>query len=166
MEPIPETRYAPAADGGQIAYQVAGSGPTLVLGFNPVAVIDVMWEEPRFVRFLDRLSSFTRHAWFDLRGTGSSSPLPGGEARIMEITVDDMVAVLDALGEERAVMLGMVGQPALLFAATHPPRTTALVLFDPSARFRSDIGYAGRGRDQVEQWLAMIEREWGTGVLA
>jgi class 3 adenylate cyclase len=120
----------------------------------------------RFVRFLDGLSSFTRHAWFDLRGTGSSSPLPGGEPRLMEISVDDMVAVLDAIGEERAVMLGMVGHPALLLAATHPARTTALVLFDPSARFRSDIGYAGLDHEQIETHLAMIEREWGTGVLA
>jgi class 3 adenylate cyclase len=136
-----------------------------MLGFNPLAVIDVMWEEPRFVRFLDRLSSFSHHVWFDPRGTGSSSPLPGGEARIAELS-DDMVAVLGALGEERAVILGMTGEPALLFAATHPARTTALVLFDPRARWRSDIGYAGLDRGQVEKFLAMIEREWGTGVLA
>src|SRR5690242_18503074 len=71
--PIPETRYAQAVDGGQVAYQVAGSGPTLMLGFNALAGIDVMREEPRFVRFLDRLSSFTRHAWFDPRNQGSSS---------------------------------------------------------------------------------------------
>ncbi len=61
MEPIPETRYAEAVEGAQVAYQVAGSGPVLLLGFNATAGIDVMGEEPRFVRFLDRLSSFSRH---------------------------------------------------------------------------------------------------------
>ena len=68
MEPTPETRYAQSADGGQVAYQVAGSGPTLMLAFSPFTVIDVMWEEPSLVRFFDRLSGFTRHAWFDPRG--------------------------------------------------------------------------------------------------
>jgi hypothetical protein len=61
VEPIPETRYAQRRDGAQVAYQVAGSGPILMLGFSGLATIEVMWEEPRYVRFLDRLSSFSRH---------------------------------------------------------------------------------------------------------
>jgi pimeloyl-ACP methyl ester carboxylesterase len=125
-----------------------------------------MWEEPRFVRFLDRLSSFTRHAWFDPRGAGSSSPLPDRGARIHETFTDDMVTVLDAVGEERAIVLGLAPEPAILFAATYPARTRALVLFDPSARWRLDRGYAGLSADEVEQLLATLEREWGTGVLS
>jgi class 3 adenylate cyclase len=162
--PIPETRYAQAVDGGQVAYQVAGSGPTLMLGFFHFAVIDVMWEEPSVVRFLDRLSAFTRQAWFDPRGAGSSGSLPSGGQRQMESVTDDLVTVLDALGEERCILLGIPAHPALVFAATHPARTAALALFEPTARVRSDDGYAGPDNDQVERLLARLEREWGTGV--
>jgi class 3 adenylate cyclase len=164
VEPIPETRYAQAVDGGQVAYQVAGSGPTLMLGFYPFAGIDVMWEEPRFVGFLDRLSLFTRHAWFDPRNHGSSSR-PVGESMV-ETVVDDMIAVLDALGEERAAVLGMAAGASLLFAATHPARTTALVLFDVTARFRKADTYARLDQDEIDETMATIEREWGTGVLS
>jgi class 3 adenylate cyclase len=153
-------------DGGQVAYQVAGSGPTLTLGFVNVAVIDVMWEEPTLVRFLDRLSSFTRHAWFDPRGSGSSGSLPSGEQRTVGSVTDDLVAVLDALGEERCILLGLPAHPALVFAATHPARTAALALFEPTARVRSDGAYAGPDNDQVERMLARLEREWGTGVVS
>jgi class 3 adenylate cyclase/pimeloyl-ACP methyl ester carboxylesterase len=166
VEPIPETQYAQTLDGGQVAYQVAGSGATLMLGFHPLVGIDVMWEEPTVVRFLDRLSAFTRHAWFDPRGQGSSSSLPAGQARIVETHADDLVAVLDALGEERCIVVGLPAPPALVFAATHPARTAAVVLFDPVARFRSDNDYAGFDDDQVEETLAIIEREWGTGVVS
>jgi hypothetical protein len=89
VEPTPETRYAQTADGGQVAYQVAGSGPTLMLGFSPLAVIDLMWEEPTIARFLDRLSAFTRHAWFDPRGAGSSSSRPSGRTDQVESVTDD-----------------------------------------------------------------------------
>jgi pimeloyl-ACP methyl ester carboxylesterase len=152
--------------GGLVAYQVAGSGPTLTLGFQPQAVIDVMWEQPALVRFLDRLSSFTRHAWFDTRGNGSSSSLPGGRQRVIETTADDMVTVLDALAEERAVVLGLAAGPSLLFVATHPARTAAPVLFDLTARLRGNDGYAGLDRGEVDRFVATIEREWGTGVLS
>jgi class 3 adenylate cyclase/pimeloyl-ACP methyl ester carboxylesterase len=166
VEPIPETRYVQAVDGARIAYQVAGSGPVLLLGFTVMPGIDMMWEDPSFVRLLDRLSSFSRHVWFDARGHSSSSSLPGREARITETTADDMATVLGALGEEPVVVLGLTSLPALLFAATHPARTAALVLVDPTARFRSDDGYPGFDDDQVEQGLAMIEREWGTGAMS
>jgi hypothetical protein len=104
--------------------RIRSPGPTLTLGFYPPAGIDLMWEQPSLVRFFDRLSSFTRHAWYDPRGNStSSSPLPGGQPRIVETNVDDMVTVLDALGEERGVILGLAAGPSLLFAATHPART-------------------------------------------
>ena len=164
MEPTPETRYAQTADGGQVAYQVAGSGPTLMLGFSPLTVIDVMWEEPTIARFLDRLSAFTRHAWFDPRGAGSSSLRRSGRTDQVEGVSDDMVTVLDALGEERCILLRLPAQPALVFAATYPARTAGLALFNPTARIRSDTGYAGLDEEQVEQTVATIEHEWGTGV--
>jgi class 3 adenylate cyclase len=163
VEPIPETRYAQALDGGQVAYQVAGSGPVPILGFTVMPGIEMMWEEPRFVRFLDRLSSFGSHAWFDPRGFGSSSSLLGGEVHVVERITDDMVTVLDALGQERTALLGLTSLAALLFAATHPSRTTALVLVNPTARYRCDDGYPGFDHDEVERGLAMLEREWGSG---
>jgi class 3 adenylate cyclase len=166
VEPIPETRYAQALDGGQVAYHVAGSGPILMLGFNALADIDLMWEEPTHARVLDRLSSFCRHAWFDARGSGSSGSLPTGETRIWGTVADDMVTLLDALGEERAVLLGLTPLAALFFAATYPARTTALVLVDATARYRADDSYAGFDDEHVEQGLPMVEREWGTGAMS
>jgi class 3 adenylate cyclase/pimeloyl-ACP methyl ester carboxylesterase len=163
MEPIPETRYVQAPDGARIAYQVVGSGPVLLLGYTVMPGIDMMWEESGFVRLLDRLSSFSRHVWFDARGHSSSSSLPSGQSRITETITDNMATVLGALGDEPAVVLGLTGLPALLFAATHPSRMSALVLVDPSARFREDDGYPGFDDDQVDRGVAMIEREWGTG---
>jgi pimeloyl-ACP methyl ester carboxylesterase len=163
VEPIPDTQYAVATHGARIAYQVVGSGPVLLLGYTVMPGIDMMWEESAFVRLLERLSLFSRHVWFDARGHSSSSLFPSGEARITETITDNMATVLGALGDEPAVVLGVTGLPALLFAATHPTRTSALVLVDPSARFRCDDGYPGFEDDQVEQGLAMIEREWGSG---
>ena len=84
MEPIPETRYAQGVDGGQVAYQVVGSGPIPMIAFNPLVTIDLMWEDPRFVRFLERLASFSRLVWFDPRGVGSSASFPRGEGRVVE----------------------------------------------------------------------------------
>src|SRR5215218_6458201 len=81
VEPIQETRYALGADGGQIAYQIVGSGP-MMIGFNPLVTIDVMWEEPTVVRFLERLASFSRLVWFDPRGAGSSASFLRGEGRV------------------------------------------------------------------------------------
>src|SRR5262245_15887129 len=164
--PIPDTRYADCVDGGQVAYQVMGAGPLQMLCFNGLVTIDAMWEEPRFVQFLDRLSTFVRHIWFDPRGVGSSSPLPKDEPRIVTRVADDMVTVLDALGEERSIVFGMTSPPAVLFAATHPSRTSALVLLDASALFRADDGYPGLDDGEVDRILAAIEREWGNGILA
>jgi len=93
---VPETRYAQGVDGGQVAYQVAGAGPILMLSFDGLVRIEVMWEEPRFVRFLDRLSSFGRHVWFDPRGNGASSSIARADGRVIETIGEDMVAVLRA----------------------------------------------------------------------
>lgn len=163
---VTETGYAQAADGPQIAYAAAGSGPLHILGFQPLVPVELMWDEPRSARFFEGLSSFSRHVWFDSRGHGSSGSVPGGEGRIAESVTDDMLAVLNTLGEERTVALSFARPaPALLFAATYPSRTQALVLVDPSARLRADDGYAGLDNDQVEAVLAMIERDWGTGAV-
>src|SRR6516162_2608718 len=101
----PETRYAETAV-GRIAYQVVGDGPLDVLvTHSPVFPIDLMWDEPSLVRFLDRLSSFSRHVWFDPRGRGASDPLPHVEERFAEAMADDMLALVDHLGLEKVALV-------------------------------------------------------------
>jgi class 3 adenylate cyclase len=138
---VPETRYALVQGGGRVAYQAVGDGPVDVLvNRPPLFPVDMMWEEPRVVRFLDRLSSFCRHVWFDPRGTGASDWIAHTEGRLVESFMDDMVAVADDLGCERVAILGL-NVPSVLFVAAHPDRTTGLVLADASARFRVADGY-------------------------
>jgi class 3 adenylate cyclase len=162
---VPETVYAKAS-GGSVAYQVVGAGPPDVLVIKPTFFpVDLMWDEPRFVRFLNGLSSFSRHIWFDPRGMGSSDPIAPVEGRLIESHVDDMIVLLDELGCERVVVLGAaVGPPALQFAATHPERTSALVLINPNARFRRADDYPqGLAEENVEAFLAARADVWGTG---
>jgi class 3 adenylate cyclase len=127
--------------------------------------VDLMWEEPRLVRFLNGLSSFSRHIWFDPRGTGSSDPIAPVEGRLIESVVDDMIAVLDDLGCERVVVLGaLAGPTGMQFAATHPERTSALVLIHPSARFRRANDHPeGLAEEDSEALLSAIRDGYGTG---
>jgi class 3 adenylate cyclase len=163
---VPETVYAQSS-GGRIAYQVVGAGPPDVLATKPPWIpVDLMWDEPRLVRFLNGLSSFSRHIWFDIRGTGSSDPIALVEGRLVESTVDDMVAVLDELGCERVVVLGAFGQPALQFAAVHPDRTSALVLINPSARVpRAEDYPEGLADEDIGALLATVRDRYGSGVV-
>jgi class 3 adenylate cyclase len=162
---VPETVYAKSG-GGSVGYQVLGTGPPDVLALKPAFLpVDLMWDEPTLVRFLNGLSSFSRHIWFDARGTGSSDPIAPVEGRLLESVVDDMIAVLDELGCERVVVLAASnGPPALQFAATHPERTSALVLINPTARFRRADDYPqGLADEQSEADLAAVRDRWGTG---
>jgi pimeloyl-ACP methyl ester carboxylesterase len=142
---VPQTRYATVEGGGQVAYQAGGESPVDVLVTAPsIFPVDMRWEEPRVARFLDRLSSFCRHVWFDPRGTGASDSIPHEEGRMTDSYVDDMLAVVDDVGCEPVAILGLSFPVGVLFAATHPDRTTALVLADTSARpHRADDYPAG-----------------------
>jgi class 3 adenylate cyclase len=164
----PETVYAESS-AGRVAYQVVGAGSPDVLAVKgPFLPLDLMWDEPRLVRFLNGLSSFSRHIWFDSRGTGSSDPIAPVEGRLIESVVDDMIAVLDELGCERVIVLGAsAGQAALQFATTHPERTSALVLVNPGARMRRADDYPeGVSDEAVEAALATVRDRWGTGEMA
>src|SRR5690349_17988303 len=124
---IPETRYA-QSDGVNIAYQTLGEGPIdLVVVPGWVSNLDVFWEQPAVESFYRRLASFSRLILFDKRGTGLSDrvALPS-----LEIRMDDVRAVLDAVGSERAALIGYSegGPMSALFAATYPDRTSALVM--------------------------------------
>ncbi len=125
---IPKTRWATTVDGADIAYQEIGKGPlTLVVIHGWISHLDLYWEQPRFVRFMRRLSAQMRVLHFDKRGTGMSDRF----ARVpdLETRMDDLRAVMDAAGVERAALLGwgFGGPPsALFFAATQPDRTIAV----------------------------------------
>ena len=160
----PDSAYAETS-GGRIGYQVVGAGPPDLLATTPPFLpIDLMWDEPRFVRFLNGLSSFGRHIWFDPRGVGSSDPIAPVEGRVIESVVDDMIGVLDELGCERVIVLGAASHPAVQFATTHPERTSALVLINPGARFRRADDYPeGVSDEVVEAVPALVRDRWGTG---
>src|SRR6266581_8148142 len=125
----PETRYAKSGD-VHIAYQVVGSGPVdLVLIPGLFTHVEHQWEEPSFARFLGRLASFSRLIVFDARGAGLSDQAP--ELPPMEEQIDDLLAVLDAVGSSSAAILGLsqAGPMAILFAASYPERTQAIALY-------------------------------------
>jgi class 3 adenylate cyclase/pimeloyl-ACP methyl ester carboxylesterase len=153
---VPETRFA-ESPGGRIAYQVVGDGPIDVLvSHAPLFPIDLMWDEPSLVRFVDRLSTFSRHVWFDPRGRGASDPLPHVEERFAETIVDDMLALLDHLGWKQVALVGD-SPHQLLFAASHPERTKALVMLNAGTRVGTFRGLP------TAEILAQMYRTWGTG---
>ncbi|MGH6894349.1 MAG: adenylate/guanylate cyclase domain-containing protein [Dongiaceae bacterium] len=158
----PPVRYAKSGP-LSIAYQVTGSGPrdlVLISGF--VSHLDVDWAEPRHAYFLERLGSFSRLIRFDKRGTGLSDR-PGGLPNL-EMRMDDVRAVMDAAGSERAVLFGYSeGSPmAILFAATYPARTAALVLYGSFARRLWSEDYPwGKNVEERARYAAEIESDWG-----
>ena len=131
----PDTRYAKSGD-VHIAYQVFGEGSVNLVFAPPfVSNIENYWDEPEFARWLLRLGSYARVVMFDKRGTGMSdrvAEVPGLDERM-----DDLRAVMDAVGMERAALMGVSegGPLTALFAATYPERVDALVLYGSFARF-------------------------------
>ncbi len=122
MTTVPETKYAKSGN-FHIAYQAIGTGPfDLVFMHGWISHIEHMWEEPRMARFLDRLASFARLIVLDKRGTGMSDPVPLDRLPNLEERMDDLRAVMDAVGSERAALMGAseAGALSLLFAATYP----------------------------------------------
>jgi pimeloyl-ACP methyl ester carboxylesterase len=141
----PETKYARSGD-VNIAYQVIGDAPLdLVFVMGWVSHLDYFWREPSFARFLLRLSSFARLILFDKRGTGLSDRVPNNELPTLEQRMDDVRAVMDAAGSERAALCGVSegGPMCSLFAATYPERTVALVMIGTYAKRIRDADYPG-----------------------
>jgi class 3 adenylate cyclase len=159
-----ETRYAKSG-GLSIAYQVVGSGPIdLVVIPIWVSHLEYAWEEPSLARFYRRLSSFSRLILFDKRGTGLSDRVADADLPTLEERMDDVGAVMDAVGSERAALFGMHegGAMAALFAATHPERVSALVAFGMFASRLEAPDYPwGWTADRRGEWLAEVERTWG-----
>ncbi|MCA1849649.1 MAG: alpha/beta fold hydrolase, partial [Acidobacteria bacterium] len=133
---VPETKYARSGD-VNIAYQVIGDAPLdLVFVMGWVSHLEYFWTEPSFARFLRRLASFSRLILFDKRGTGLSDRVPVAELPTLEQRMDDVRAVLDAVGSERAALCGVSegGPMSALFAATYPEKTLALVMIGTYAK--------------------------------
>jgi class 3 adenylate cyclase len=129
----PDTRYAKSGD-VHIAYQTVGEGPDLIYCSGLFSNLDVMWEEPRWAHLLGRMASFARLTVFDMRGVGVSDR--GSEIPILERQRDDLGAVMDAVGMESGIVFGVAraGSMSMLFAATHPQRTQALLLYAPTVK--------------------------------
>jgi pimeloyl-ACP methyl ester carboxylesterase len=165
MSARPETEYTKSGD-VHIAYQVTGHGPldlVWVPGF--VSHLEYQWEYPGSARSLERLASFSRLIRFDKRGTGLSdrdSAIPTLEQRM-----EDVRAVMDAVGSKRAALLGISegGPMSCLFAATYPGRTTALILYGSFARRAWAPDYPfGRTEAEWAEAMARLEHEWGKPV--
>jgi pimeloyl-ACP methyl ester carboxylesterase/DNA-binding CsgD family transcriptional regulator len=161
---VPETRYAKSGD-VRIAYQVIGHGP-LDLVFVPgfMSNLDVQWDDPGFAHLLNRLGTFTRLILLDKRGTGLSDRVDNHHLPTLETRMDDVRAVMDAVGSGRAALLGASegGPMSILFAATYPQRTRALILYGAYAHFHTWV----MGRKALEGFICGIESSWGTGVSA
>jgi class 3 adenylate cyclase len=163
----PETRYARSGD-LHIAYQVFGEGEidvVLVNGF--VTQVELVWEHEPFARALERLASFARVINFDRRGSGLSDPV--AEAPTLEQRMDDVRAVMDAAGSERAALVGISeGVPmSILFAATYPDRVQALVCCGGMARSTEDVDYpwAAPAEALLESGLEFVIPHWGEGAI-
>ena len=161
---IPETRYARSGD-VSIAYQVVGEGPLdLVLVHGWVQSFDPGWEIEAIKRFYLRLASFSRLILFDKRGTGLSDRVALDDLPTLETRMDDVRAVMDAVGSERAALLGHSegGAMAALFGATYPERTTALVLVGSFARAAWAPDYPlGRTDGALDEKNEAIVESWG-----
>ena len=163
----PVARYAKSGD-LNIAYIVEGEGDVDLVWIPPwVSQVEYLWSEPALERVMERLTRFARVITFDRRGSGLSDPLWG--APTLEDQMDDVLAVMDAAGSERAAIAGTLegGPMAALFAATFPERTTHLVLYATFARatWAPDYEWAWRAEERDRHMDELVAR-WGEGLLA
>jgi class 3 adenylate cyclase/dienelactone hydrolase len=146
-----------------IAYQVVGEGPfDLVFVPGAVSHVDLIWDDPERAAFFHRLASFSRVIVLDKRGTGASDPAPVAD---LETRIDDVRAVMDAVGSTRAAVMGASegGPMCVLFAATHPSRVAALVVYGSLPRFAWAPDFPwGRPLEEWHRELELDVREWGT----
>ena len=128
-----------------------------------------MWEDPAWSAFYGRAASFSRLILFDKRGTGLSDRVSVQEMPTLEQRMDDVRAVMDAVGSESAFVLGVSegGPMSLLFAATHPERTRGLVLYGSFPRIMKAADYPwGFEPEQLEPSIELAERTWGEGTFS
>ncbi len=161
---MPKTRWATTSDGASIAYQVVGRGPHTLVVIHPwISHLEVYWEQPRFARFMRRLSRSLRVVHMDKRGMGMSDRIFGTPD--VSLLMDDVRAVMDASGTERAAVLGWGGTGgaplAALFAATYPERTVALCL-DGALHHRWAPDFPWGQTDEEEEQSSVAQAAiWG-----
>ncbi|HYG80125.1 MAG TPA: alpha/beta fold hydrolase [Pyrinomonadaceae bacterium] len=161
---VPETKYARSGD-VNIAYQVLGNGPLdLVFVMGWISHLEYFWRDPSFARFLRRLASFSRLILFDKRGTGLSDRVPLHELPTLEQRMDDVRAVMEAVGSNRAALCGVSegGPMSALFAATYPERTAALVMIGTYSKriWAPDYPWAPTA-EQRNHFFEEIQKNWG-----
>lgn len=161
----PQTQYVKKGD-ASIAYQVVGEGPIdLVYVTGLMSHVDVRWDYPPGARFLDRLASFGRLIMFDRLGTGASDRLPPDALPVWEDWTEDLRLVLDCVGSERAAIVAQLdaGPWGMLFAATEPDRTAALILVNTAAKYAADEALSEDAQTTMtEAAVRLIEEHWGS----
>lgn len=159
-------QYANTADGLYIAYEVVGDGPfDLVYVPGWFSNLELVWEMPDLGDFLRELAGFSRLIVFDPRGSGLSDRPSTSDSLALEAGLDDIRAVMDAAGSERAVLFGSDegGARCVLFAASHPARTTALVTFGIWAKYSASSDYPwGWPEERSQVWRSLLQDKWGT----
>jgi class 3 adenylate cyclase len=166
---LPEIRYARNGDVA-LAYQVLGEGP-IDLVFFPAFInnLEIAWEDPERARFLRRLASFSRLILMDRRGTGLSDRMAPKDLPPLEVLMDDLAVVLDAVGSERTALFGTSDSACLcaMFAASHPDRVTALSLFAISAVGVATEDYPWQWTvDEWDEYFRGLQAGWGTRAYA
>src|SRR5213082_237615 len=161
-----DVAYARSGD-VHVAYHVIGDGPVdLVVSSGAITNLEVMWESPEYRRFYERLGSFARVLLFDKRGMGLSDRVRVGT---LEERMDDVRAVMDAAGSDSAALMGISegGPMSILFAATYPERTRALVLCGAEVKEETtdDWPWGEATREEFEQYMTIedIVERWGKG---
>jgi class 3 adenylate cyclase len=165
---IPETSYARLGD-LHLAYQVLGNGPPDILPIDYwFSHVEAQWDVPPVAALRERLASFGRVIMFDKRGSGLSDPIPTAQLPLLETWMDDALAVLDAAGSERAVVIANMGGGliATTLAAAHPERVSSLVLVDCFARALATPDFPiGESPEVMQEELAFSESHAGQGVM-
>ncbi len=160
----PRTHYAKSGN-AHIAYQVVGDGPIDIV-YVPgwVSHVELCWEDPSYAQFLGKLASFARLILFDKRGTGLSDRVPNDSLPTLEERADDLLAVMNAANVEKAAIFGFSegGNLSAYFAASHPDRTAALIMFGTFAKriWSPDYPWAPTP-EQREKTYVEVENEWG-----
>jgi class 3 adenylate cyclase len=161
----PPTNYVRVGE-GDVAYQVFGDGPIdLLFSYGLGVHIEIIWEVPIWRKVLTVLSSFTRSILFDRRGTGASDSISFDGVPTWEESIEDMIAVLDAVGSTRAAIMATLdtGINGILLAAMRPDRVSHLVLFNTSARYLSADDYPmGMPLEALDAVVELFANEWGT----
>jgi pimeloyl-ACP methyl ester carboxylesterase len=165
----PEICYARTTDGGHIAYQVAGDGPLDLVVVASGLGLGRIWDTTRSSTFPMAFAAFSRLILLDRRGTGSDHIIEREQQLALESQMEDVRAVMDAVGSDRAVLAGFESgfAVAAMFAATYPKRTAGLVAYAARARQLWAPDYPiGMSLAESDADLEDIERSWGTPALA